>query len=424
MLNLQISKSRNINKISITLFCIVIFLCLFSIIMNQTIREKRVRLGNEIFVSRYISELRGQRVGLVVNHTSLLPEGRHLVDSLVEKGVAVASLFTTEHGFLGNKEAGQNIKDSQYKGIRIYSLHGDIKQPTTQQIKDLDVLVYDIQDVGARFYTYIATMKYILEAASLENIPVYILDRPNPTGGLIIEGPLLDRELVSFTGPCPIPIRYGMTCGELALMMKGENWIPKHTDIRVVKMKGWRRKYFWKDTGLNWIPPSPNIPLPKTTLAFPGTSLLGGIGINHGIGTQNPFLQLGAPWLDPEIILQNMREKAVRGAMLSQITYTPRSLPGKTAYPPYKDRLCRGVLISIQEETAFRSLEFTLDLIRVLKSHFPDKIKIITDRIDSLFGNDRLRLYIEDRLSYEELKELIKKDEGTFLQQRKPYLLY
>lgn len=118
------------------------------------------------------------------------------------------------------------------------------------------MLVYDIQDVGARFYTYIATMKYILEAASLENIPVYILDRPNPTGGLIIEGPLLDRELVSFTGPCPIPIRYGMTCGELALMMRGENWIPKHTDIRVVKMKGWRRKYFWKDTGLNWIDPN------------------------------------------------------------------------------------------------------------------------------------------------------------------------
>lgn len=424
MLNLQISKSRHIKKISVALFCVVLFLCLFSIIINHTKRKKRVRLGNEIFVSQYISEVRDQKVGLVVNHTSLLPEGTHLVDALVKKGITVASLFTMEHGFLGNREAGQNIKDGQYKGIRIYSLHGDIKRPTSQQINGLDALIYDIQDVGARFYTYIATMKYILESASLNNIPVYILDRPNPTGGLIIEGPLLDRELESFTAPCPIPIRYGMTCGELALMMRGENWIPKHTDIRVVKMKGWRRKYFWEDTGLNWIPPSPNIPLPQTTLAFPGTSLLGGIRLNHGIGTQNPFLQFGAPWLDSQTILQNLEEKAGRGVILSQITYTPRSLPGKTAYPPYKDRLCKGVLISVQEESAFRSLEFTLDLIRTLKNHFPDNVKIITDKFDSLFGNDWLRHYIEDKISYEELKELLKKDEDAFRQQRKPYLLY
>lgn len=424
MLNLQISKSRHIKKISIALFCIVLFLCLFSIIITNTNKEKRVRLGNEIFVSRYISEVRDKKVGLVVNHTSLLPEGAHLVDALVKKGITVASLFTTEHGFLGNKEAGQNIKDGQYKGIRIYSLHGDIKRPTLQQIKGLDALIYDIQDIGARFYTYIATMKYILESASLNNIPVYILDRPNPTGGLIIEGPLLDRELESFTAPCPIPIRYGMTCGELALMMRGESWIPKNTDIRVVKMKGWKRTFFWKDTGLIWVPPSPNIPLPQTTLAFPGTSLLGGIRLNHGIGTQNPFLQFGAPWLDPDLILQNMQEKAIQGVSLSRITYTPRSLPGKTAYPPYKDRLCKGILISVQEETSFHSLEFTLDLIRILKNHFPDKIEIITDKFDSLFGNGWLRLYIEDRLSYEQLKKLLKKDESAFRQQRKPYLLY
>jgi uncharacterized protein YbbC (DUF1343 family) len=425
MLNLRIiNKSPSLKKISWFLLSSILLLCILIALFKLTNNKKRVLLGNEIFISKHLSEIRNKSLGLVVNHTSQLPNGQHLVDALLEKGASIKALFSLEHGFLGDQEAGQIIDNSQYQGIKIYSLHGNTKKPAPEQIRDLDVLIYDIQDVGARFYTYITTMKYILEAASLEGVPVYILDRPNPTGGKIIEGSILDMKLESFTAPCPIPIRYGMTCGELSLMMKGENWVPSDSDIRVIKMKGWKRKFLWEDTNLPWIPTSPNIPRSETTLAYPGISLLGGIRLNHGIGTLNPFLQFGAPWLDPEIIILNMDSTAVQGLELIPHTYTPRSLPGKTAYPPYKDRLCQGILISIHNKEIFHSLEFTLDLIKVLKENFPDEIKIMTDRLDSLFGNEWLRLYLEDKLSYEKLKELIKKDEEIFRQQRKSYLLY
>lgn len=424
MLSLRINKSRSAKKIFVALFCLIMFTCLVFLFIKPKLREQRVILGNERLVSQYLSELQGKSLGLVVNHTSRLADGTHLVDSLLENRMNVTSLFSTEHGFLGDQEAGQIIEDSRYKGIDIYSLHGAFKRPSPEQIKNLDVLVYDIQDVGSRFYTYITTMKYMLEAAHQEGIPVYILDRPNPTGGQIIEGPLLDMKLESFTASCPIPIRYGMTCGELALMMKGENWVPSQTDIRVIEMKGWKREFFWEDTGLPWIPPSPNIPKPDTALAYPGISLMGGIGLNHGIGTQNPFLQFGAPWLEPEIFTENPDIKAFPGIKLSLLEYTPRSIPGKTAYPPYKDRLCKGIVVSIEEKRAFHSVDFTLFLIKKLKDHYPDRIRVITERFDSLFGNEWLRWYIEDRLSYEKLKELIEKDEQSFRQQRKPYLLY
>ncbi|MBD3412986.1 MAG: DUF1343 domain-containing protein [Candidatus Aminicenantes bacterium] len=424
MLNLRIHKSSHSKRISVSLFVWVLFICFLLLVFNPFAEDQRVVLGNEIFVSRTLTELIDQNLGLVVNHTSVLPDGTHLVDALLKQNMNVTSLFSTEHGFLGNEEAGQTIENSQYKGIDIYSLHGITRKPSVQQMKDLDVLIYDIQDVGARFYTYITTMKYILEAASDKGIPVYILDRPNPVGGHMIEGPLLDMKLESFTAPCPIPIRYGLTCGELALMMKGEQWIPAHTDIRVIEMKGWKRSFIWEKTGLYWIPPSPNIPKPETSLAFPGTSLLGGIGVNHGIGSPNPFLQFGSPWLDPRIVIQNIDPGAVQGITLSSHAYIPRSIPGKTAYPPYKDRLCHGIRISIEDKKSFHSLEFTLALIKTLKSFYPDHIRIITERFDSLFGNEWLRLFIEGKLGYEQLLRLVRRDEKTFRKLRKKYLIY
>jgi uncharacterized protein YbbC (DUF1343 family) len=424
MLNLRISRSPYIKKLFSIFFILIALACLYILVFKQTHPEKRVVLGSEILISRHFSEIKHQRLGVVVNHTSRLPSGKHLVDALIEKGAAVKALFSTEHGFLGDQEAGQIIDDSRYKGINIYSLHGASKRPAPRQTKYLDAFIYDIQDLGARFYTYITTMKYILESAAHENIPVYILDRPNPTGGQIIEGPILDMKLESFTAPCPIPIRYAMTCGELALMMKGENWIPNSTDIRVIKMKGWKRNFFWEDTGLPWIQTSPNIPRSDTALAYPGTSLLGGIGLNHGIGTLNPFLQFGAPWLDPEIIIQNVDRKAVQGIKLTPIAYIPRSMPGKTAYPPYNNRQCQGILMSILQKEEFHSVEFTLALIRTLKDYYPDQTKVITEKLDSLFGNEWLRLYIEEKLSYEQLYSRMKADEEKFRQQRKKYLIY
>jgi len=265
--------------------------------------ESRVELGNEIFVENISPELQGKSLGLVINHTSVLPPGKPLVQALLEKEQKIRAIFSPEHGFSGTVEAGTEVKDSQLEGIKIYSLYEENKKPTPEQTRGIDAFVYDIQDVGARFYTYITTLKYVLEAAAEAQIPVYVLDRPNPAGGLIIEGPLLRPEYESFIGALPIPVRYSLTPGELAMMMKGEGWVPRKFDLQVIKMKNWRRDYFWEDTGLPWIPPSPNMPTPETAIMYPGSSVLGTVKLNEGRGTPHPFLQFGAPWLDPSSLI-------------------------------------------------------------------------------------------------------------------------
>jgi uncharacterized protein YbbC (DUF1343 family) len=291
-------------------------------------------------------------------------------------------------------------------------------------MKTIDAFVYDIQDVGTRFYTYITTLMYVLDAAGKADKSVYVLDRPNPAGGVRIEGPILKDKFTSFIGACPIPIRYGLTSGELAKMMQGEGWVSRNVDLQVIAMENWRRTLFWDDTGLPWIPTSPNIPTAEAAVAFPGTGLLGGLLLNQGLGTSHPFLQLGTPWLDTEALVATLADEYTAGVELETLIYTPVSLPGKVLHPAYENRRCQGIRIHIREPEKFRSVHFTLALIEALKEKHPAKISVKSDSLNLLFGDDMLVRFIKGSLPYERMISLIEEEENLFRQQRKKYLLY
>jgi uncharacterized protein YbbC (DUF1343 family) len=386
--------------------------------------QKRSKLGNEIFVQTIPPQSNQIKLGLVCNQTSVLPDGKSLIEALLERGIQIEAIFAPEHGFKGELEAGAKIQDSFLKRIKIFSLYGKSKKPTQEQAESLDAFVYDIQDVGTRFYTYITTLKYVMESAAEFGKIVYVLDRPNPAGGQIVEGPLLRSEYESFIGATPIPVRYGLTAGELASMMKGEGWVPSDVDLRVVRMASWSRHFFWEDTGLPWIPTSPNIPLSETAIIYPGTGLLGALTINQGLGTQNPFMQFGTPWFDIPAIIQKLGGGKKFGVELEPLIYTPRSLPGKTLHPPYEGRQCQGIRVRIIHKEKFFSLHFTLALIKAIREIHPENIRLHRKSLNQMFGNDLLERYIKGTLSYGDLLAAMDKDEKAFIHMRQKYLLY
>jgi uncharacterized protein YbbC (DUF1343 family) len=386
--------------------------------------QKRTKMGNEIFLQTLLSQLGQKKLGLVCNQTSVLPGGKSLIEAILETGIPIQAVFAPEHGFKGELEAGAKIHDSLWDKIKIYSLYGKTKRPTHEQSRSIDAFVYDIQDVGTRFYTYITTLKLVMDAAAEFGKPVYVLDRPNPAGGLIVEGPLLDPKYKSFRGIFPIPVRYGLTVGELALMMKGEGWVPPQVELHVVRMTNWSRRFFWEDTGLRWIPTSPNIPFSETAIIYPGTGLLGAFTINPGLGTQNPFMQFGAPWLDPKTLIQKLGGGIRYGVELEPLIYTPVSLPGKTLHPPYENRPCQGIKVRIIEKDKFFSLHFTLALIKAIRETHPDKIRLHRESLCQMFGNDLLARFITGTLGYDKVLAEMEKEEKGFLQMRQKYLLY
>lgn len=381
-------------------------------------------MGNESALAKFPSLLRGKRIGLVINHTSVLPDGTALLTAFLEAGIEVSAIFSPEHGFSGTEEGGIKVDDSTFKSTPVFSLYGKTRRPTAEQMQHIDVFVYDIQDVGTRFYTYITTLKYILEGASKTGKEVFVLDRPNPTGGRIVEGPLLKERHQSFIGASPLPIRYGLTVGELALMMMGEGWVPEDVALHVIQMDSWKRDFFWGDTGLSWVPTSPNIPKPETTIAYPGMGLLGGVIINHGLGTLNPFLQFGAPWLDTDLLRDDLGDGKEFGIALENISYTPLSLPGKVLHPPYENRQCKGLRIRILENEKFLSVRFALAVINALKKNHPSELSPQIKTLNRHFGDDILVQYLNGYVSFESMMAKIVADEKSFMSQRQKYLLY
>lgn len=267
--------------------------CCLIIASSATVfAQPGVKLGNDVLVERHLQLLEGKRVGLIVNHTARLSSGQYLVDMLVQRGIVIVALFGPEHGIRGEGLAGEKISDTKDEktGIPIYSLYGKTRKPTAEMLANVDMLVYDIQDVGVRFYTYISTMGLCMAAAAEKGIPFIVLDRPNPLGGEKVDGPILDDSLKSFVGMYPIPIVYGLTCGELAKMINAEGWFATKEsgllnrlkcNLTVITMEGWKRKMPWGDTGLEWVPPSPNIKSAQTALVYPMTCLIEATNISE-----------------------------------------------------------------------------------------------------------------------------------------------
>jgi uncharacterized protein YbbC (DUF1343 family) len=407
---------------------IILLLSISNISCQNATENQKVILGNEVLLNENLELLNGKRIGLVTNHTSLLPNNVHLVDTLLALGINVTKLFSPEHGIRGNISAGQLISSTsdEKTGLPLFSLYGNTKKPSPAMLKDIDILLYDIQDLGVRFYTYISTLYYVLQAASENNIPIIVLDRPNPLNGVDIAGPLLEIKFKSFIGISSIPVVYGMTVGELAnYFIKYDRLdVDKKPGLTVIGMKGWKRNYNWHDLNLKWIPPSPNIPDFETAQAYPGTCFIEGTNVSEGRGTHHPFLTIGAPYINADDLIKELNAINISGVSLKSISFTPVEIEGKALNPKYKGINCNGIKISITDEAKFKPVKFGIILIYSLLQLYPQQFKFNEQHFDKLAGTDKLRL---DLLSDKALSIIVdgwQQDLEIFNSKRKNILIY
>lgn len=329
-----------------------------------------IAIGAEVLVRTDFAMLKDKRVGLITNQTGLVGD-RHLVDLIAESGNAqLSAIFAPEHGFRGLVEAGEKVSGrvDETTGVKVHSLYGATRKPTRAMLRDVDVLVFDIQDIGVRFYTYISTMGLAMQAAAEQGIPFVVLDRPNPLGGSYVSGFVLDPSYTSFVGQYPIPIVHGMTVGELALMIKGEGWLPgvEGLDLVVLKMEGWKRNMRWHQLGRPWVATSPNIPSFETALLYPGIGVVGETAVNEGRGTDAPFTRFGAPWLDAKMMSRRLMTLKLPGVRFEATTYTPRSIPRVATNPRHLNERINAVRIFITEADAVEPLEIGIHALALL----------------------------------------------------------
>jgi len=403
------------------------FLVFALILITTTKINAQIIYGADLLFSENQNLISGKKVGVVCNHTALLSNGKPLVDALLEqKNVIVSAIFTPEHGFKGVEEAGEKIdyKNNLYKEIPIISLYGKDRKPSKDNLTDVDLLIFDIQDVGARFYTYIATMYYVLESAGENNIPVIILDRPNPIGGKYIDGPVLDPKFKSFVGIAQIPITHGMTIGELANYFIGEKVVPtwKNVSLKVIHCKNWKREIpnqFYS----NWNSPSPNINSLETALVYPGICLLEGTNISEGRGTRFPFLQFGAPFINADDVIEKLKIFSFAGIEMQSVSFIPDDIEAMATNPKFKGQSCYGIKIKITDPTKFEPVKFGTKLLFVLVKLYGNKIKF-NDGFDRLAGNSYLKKALLQKVAPEKIIASWQKDLIKFEKKRIKYLLY
>lgn len=394
-----------------------------------------VQTGAQRLVAGGFAELRGLRVGLVTNHTARVDTADggppHLIDRLhAAPDVTLAALFGPEHGLRGTAEAGDRVRDGRdpSTGVPVYSLYGDTRKPTPAQLRDLDVLVFDMQDIGARFYTYISTMGLAMQAAAEAGLPFVVLDRPNPIGGRV-EGPIIEARHRSFVGQFAIPVTHGMTVGELARMIQGERLMTglEHLDLRVVAMEGYTRAMPWEATGLPWIPPSPNIPDVETARVYPGAGLFEGTSASEGRGTRTPFRLVGAPGVDAARLAAELNGRGLPGVRFEAAPFTPVSIPGMASGPKLEGRALGGIRTVVTDAEAFRPLETGVHLLHAFYHAVPTAQRRAFFRADwlaKLYGTDRLRARLVAGDRPETIVAAWAADAETFRTRRAPYLLY
>src|SRR6266481_2465533 len=335
---------------------------------NETAADAQVLTGIDVLERDAFKQLAGLRIGLVTNQTGRDRAGRSTIDVLFKApGVKLTALFSPEHGIRGlADEKVSDTKDEQ-TGLPIFSLYGESRRPKAEQLKDLDALVFDIQDVGVRFYTYISTLGYVMEEAGKAKLPVFVLDRPNPINGNDVEGPIADADKLSFTAYHTLPVRHGLTIGELARLYNEERHI--NADLRVIKMEGWRRAMWFDSTGLGWINPSPNMRSLTEAALYPGIGLLETTNLSVGCGTDTPFEVVGAPWLDGQKLASYLNAKRIPGVRFIPLRFTPRSFV-------FKNEECGGINLLITNRSQFQSVLTGVEIAVALHSLFPTDWKI------------------------------------------------
>jgi uncharacterized protein YbbC (DUF1343 family) len=360
------------------------------------------------------------RVGLVTNHTAIDRDRVHAIDRLVEApDVELVALFSPEHGIRGDAEGGIGIDSQQDSrtGLPIHSLYGETRKPTPEMLQGIQVLLFDIQDVGARYYTYVSTMALAMEAAGEAGIPFIVLDRPNPIGGVAVQGTVLDPAFSTFVGMYPVPMRHGMTPGELARLYVGEFGL--EVDLTVAPVDGWRRSMFFGDTGLPWVPPSPNMPSVESALHYPGTCLFEGTNVSVGRGTEMAFQILGAPWLDGDALAAAMEAYRLPDLEIRPVSFVPvRPGDGK-----FSDQQIHGIRL-IARGPGYDPTVTALALLREAKRMSGERWEWRQSHFDRLAGTDLLRLGIDRGDSMEALQEGWSTTLEAFGRLRTDYLIY
>jgi uncharacterized protein YbbC (DUF1343 family) len=371
--------------------------------------------------------VRGLRVGLVCNPTSVTSELVHAKQALgARRGVKLQALFGPEHGIAADAQDLVEVGHSRdcATGLPVHSLYGETRVPTKAMLEDVDAMVYDIQDVGSRYYTFVYTMLHVMEACARDRKRVVVLDRPNPLGGDVVDGNLLQLEYLSFVGMHPLLVRHGMTSGELALMFRDE--LALDVDLHVVPMKGWRRSMHYEDTGLPWVLPSPNMPTVDTAFVYPGGCLIEGTNLSEGRGTTRPFELVGAPWLDAQALAASLAAERLPGVRFRAAAFTP-------TFQKHQDALCHGVQLHVTDRARFPAFLTYLLLIhharRQDEKRFawrdpPYEYERVKLPIDILAGSDRVRLAIEQGVSPKKLVAGFRKDAAAFRRRRRKHLLY
>jgi len=372
------------------------------------------KTGIDVLEAEKFSSLRGKRIGLITNQTGLDSHGHRTIDLLARaEGVNLIAIFSPEHGIAGVADASVSNQADAPTGLPIYSLYGPTRRPTGEMLRGIDMLVFDIQDAGVRFYTYITTMAYSMEAAAQQHIAFVVLDRPNPLGGEIIEGPVLDRDRVSFVGYFPMPVRYAMTMGELALMFNSENKIG--ADLQVVAVQDWHRRDFYDMTGLAWIAPSPALRTLRENFLYPGIEILQAAGVSVGRGTPTPFELLGAPWIDSTALMTELNRRQLKGVRFAATEFTPTS-------GLYSGALCRGISIDLQDRTTFRPVAAGLQLASILHTLYPTQFH--AEKMIELLGSQSTVDKLARGADPTEIEAGWAADLDKFRTMREKYLLY
>ena len=356
----------------------------------------KVWTGSDVFINAENKFSNINNIGLLVNSSSGLIDINQNSKKIISKlnNLNTQVIFTPEHGLANNYEAGEYVLNDNSYNIPILSLYGEDPSPDMKYFNGLDAVIFDIQDIGSRYYTYVSTMTHMMQTCADLGIKFFVLDRPNPISGFV-NGPMLDKDFSSFVGMHEINIRHGMTVGELAYMINEEGWLKKKVDLHIVKMKGWERDMYFDDTGLSFYPPSPNIPDLETAILYSGLCLIEGTNVSEGRGTDFPFKKIGAPWINSDDLIEKLNAYNFKGIDFRKTSFIPKSIFGKAKSPKFEGELCHGILVSIIDKDNAKPIDFTIHLLKSIHFLHKDEFSFLPSNfIDKLYGSDELRMNV------------------------------
>ena len=389
-------------------------------------KKQMVKAGIDMLLAKNEVPFSGNAVGLITNHTGVTKDLQRSIDTLLGAGVDIRALFGPEHGLIGTAQDGNEVAHSMdaRSSLPVYSLYGEQLQPSEEMLKDLDVLVFDMQDVGVRFYTYLYTMAYAMKAAADHNLAFIVLDRPNPIKGTIVEGASVEEAFTSFVGDYGLPFRYGLTVGEAARYINArQDW---GAELEVVPMEGWSRTLWFDNTDLTWVMPSPNLPTLDTAVVYPGTVLFEGTNLSEGRGTTRPFELIGSPWLDAPRVVKSidvaLDELRLQGVRVRETYFSPVA-------SKHAGKLCHGFQIHVTDRNTYEPVKFAIVCLKAIRDQHVDvfswrSYEDMTLAIDRLAGTDALRKMIDGEMPLAKILERMTPETSTFEKVSQKYHLY